>query len=261
MSLGLRFVTRNLFNVAHALNLVLPLRIRIGLERPGTLQKIALVAPDLSFVYVTVPKAANSTIKRALFALYNKLPPESDPDALHASPGPFRTISQLSRSEIDLAFRGPRTYRFTFVRNPYARLLSAYWDKIVDNNRRGYGNHYAKKLKLSTNATFEQFVFSVADQPDRASDWHWMSQTRCTMLNLIDYSFVGRVESLADDMAKALSIIGCRSHSQEPVAHLNKTAEQPSGDIYTETVANIVFRRYQDDFANFQYDRDSWRTI
>ena len=261
MPLGPRFVTRNLFNVAHTLNLSLPLRTRIGLERPGTLQKIALVAPDLSFVYVTVPKAANSTIKRALFALYDKPPAESHPDALHASPGPYRTISQLSRSEINLAFRDPRTYRFTFVRNPYARILSAYWDKIVDDNRRGYGNRYARKLEISTNATFEQFIFSVADQPDRSSDWYWLSQTHCTMLNLIDYSLVGRVESLADDLAQVLSSIGHSSRSREPVAHLNRRAKQPSGDIYTKRIADIVFRRYQDDFANFKYDRESWRTI
>jgi hypothetical protein len=261
MPAGVRFVTRNLFNVADALNIPLPLRARIGLERPGTLQKIALVAPDLSFVYITVPKAANSTIKRTLFALYDKSPPESNLEALHASAGPYRTISQLSRTEINLAFRHPQSYRFTFVRNPYARLLSAYWDKIIDCNRRDYGNRYAKKLKLSANATFEQFVLGVSGQPDRASDWHWMSQTRCTMLNLVDYSFVGRVESLAEDLAKVLSIIGRNSYLHEPVVHLNRTAEQPSGNIYTKRVADIVFRRYQDDFANFQYDRESWRTI
>lgn len=261
MPLGPRSVIRNLLKAAHALNLFLPLRARIGLERPGTLQKIALVAPDLSFVYVTVPKAANSTIKRTLFALYDKSPPESNPEALHASAGPYRTISQLSRTEINLAFRHPQIYRFTFVRNPYARLLSAYWDKITDCNQRGYGNRYAKKLKLPANATFEQFVCRVADQPDRAADWHWMSQTRCTMLSLIDYRFIGHVESLAADMAQVLSIIGQSSRLQEPVAHLNRTAEQPGGDIYTKRIADIVFRRYQDDFANFRYDRESWRTI
>ena len=102
---GARFVAGKMIRTACELNFPLPLRTRIRAMRGGSLNKIALIAPDLSFVYVSIPKAANSTIKRVLLALYGRQIYELNSQILHADVEPYLTIPQLSTTELGLALR------------------------------------------------------------------------------------------------------------------------------------------------------------
>ncbi|MEM1131241.1 MAG: sulfotransferase family 2 domain-containing protein, partial [Pseudomonadota bacterium] len=87
------------------------------------------------FVYVETPKVACTTVKRVLQAA--ELGPERQtetPADVHA-----KSQSPLLAPSSDLqgfvaAMRDPAVFRFGFVRNPYARALSCWLDKMVNND-------------------------------------------------------------------------------------------------------------------------------
>ena len=88
-----------------------------------------------------------------------------------------------------------------------------------------------------------------------------MSQTRCALLNVVSFSFVGHAETLADDMRGVLKSIAPDSHSQDLSAQFNRTNASPDESIYTERLAKAVYQRYRADFDNFKYDPAGWKFI
>ena len=243
-------------------NLPVPLSMRVRATRHGSLKKMALVALDLSFLYVVVPKAANSTIKRALWQLQGVRIRDDATAELNLGPGPYKSLEELPAPNLKRVLKSRDTFRFTFVRNPYGRLLSAYRDKILDLNGIGYRDFYARKLGLDAGAGFAEFVAAVAREADDASDWHWMTQARCAMTNLVRYDFIGRIETFSTDIATVFRRIAPGIDSASIPSAVNRLPKPgPDEFFYTELLAEKVFRRYRQDFKLFDYDGDSWRGL
>jgi hypothetical protein len=246
---------------------VLPPRLQIFAARGRAQAFMALVAPDRSFLYVTVQKAGSSTMRRRLWKLYDvEIPEEGATAAISAQTGPYLGLHDILDEELRDLLRGPSTYRFTFVRNPYSRLISAYRDKILNLN----GNpKYRHSLRLAPERepSFAEFVRAVAATPDEGCDWHWMSQHRAAMCDIIDYDFIGRLERLDDDFHWVLGNIGRTPDVACDVGNLNRyrpTEEDGLGGcscLYDEAMADLVWRRYRRDFELFGYERESWKTL
>ncbi|MDZ7747947.1 MAG: sulfotransferase family 2 domain-containing protein [Halofilum sp. (in: g-proteobacteria)] len=77
---------------------------------------------DLGVFYNRVPKAANSTV---IVNLARERFGEDIPSK--TAKRLFRRPAELARRELE---RFDELFRFTFVRNPYTRVLSAYLDKV-----------------------------------------------------------------------------------------------------------------------------------
>ena len=87
--------------------------------------------PRHRLIYVSVPKCASTTIKPALSALELGLAPA--PDKLHTRRySGLRSPTQIGLSAFHRLATSAATLRFAFVRNPYARLVSAWADKFQD---------------------------------------------------------------------------------------------------------------------------------
>ena len=113
-------------------------------------------------------------------------------------------------------------YLFCFVRNPYTRLLSCYLDKIA----RGHPEkaNILRFLKLNDNdlsyeLSFTDFVNAVVQQDPFDMDPHWRIQTEQCFLNYINYSYIGRFESFAEDIIKILDAIFSDLDSVEYYEH------------------------------------------
>ena len=98
-------------------------------------------------------------------------------------------------------------FKFTFVRNPLARLASGYLNKFVrDRFDSEQWEHTSPTLQrifganahpLAHSISFVQFVEHVCETPDQQLDKHWRPMH--TFLNLDLDLFIGRVETISRD--------------------------------------------------------------
>lgn len=100
-------------------------------------------------------------------------------------------------------------YTFSFVRHPFDRLVSAYYDKIVSDDDVSLKKRMLKVLHTYGEVTFSNFIKLVLDENKKfihcesekcGIDVHWRPfYLRCAYC-LINYSFIGRIETFAKDV-------------------------------------------------------------
>lgn len=194
-----------------------------------------IVWRDPALVYLRVPKSANSSIRTAF-------------------PGGVQRRLDVR----GLAARFPRHLSFSFVRNPWARLVSIYSEKIlpepvtseffVAGVQRCFVKH---GLPLRAGMSFEEFTEIVCDLPDAETEKHLKSQSHFLVRDgAVVPRFVGRVESMADDWRR----LGALAGFDFPLGHRNRTRHPPYTSFYDRRLVNLVGDRYRNDVEIFGYD-------
>jgi hypothetical protein len=248
-----------------ALGDLAPDRMRMRAIRGGRLSTMGVFDPERAFFYVAVPKAASSSIRWFFWRLRGTDPAQLPHGAAHVGSGPYTDLASLSPARARSVLRGDETFRFTFVRNPYARLASAYRDKIARRFHGGVASEHLDLLGFSSEClpSFADFVGRVLRQDDMAADHHWMAQHRLAMTEVLDYHLIGKVETFADDFAKVLSRIGLPGELLDTVELRNPTSADERSLVpclYTDDLAERVYRRFRRDFEMFGYEADSYRS-
>lgn len=202
-----------------------------------------LVFPKEKLIYVVVSKSACSSIMAALTPMIGVNWTSTDDYSVHEL--------QWKRS-YQLGQRFDNYFIFSFVRNPYERLVSAYVSKcIVDPEKHGqfHFGDYVLGFLFRPNQSFESFVDTVVRIPDLLSDRHFKSQYGTIFnrrTNRIDY--IGRVENLRVDFEPI--------HKRYMTAHLpnlNASGKKDWRTYYNTRIARKVYRRYRKDFVRFGY--------
>ena len=168
-------------------------------------------------------------------------------------------------------------FHFAFVRNPWARLVSCYANKVLALLPRRFADfrrHYP--LIRFERMTFTDFVRFVCRVPDDLCDKHFAPQCRFLDGNTLD--FVGRVERFADDLSEIIRLGGLderllkwahvkRHRSSTAARNLDKRAHIKTmlssrvghgqalyyTDLYTTQTRNLVARKYAKDIDRFGY--------
>jgi len=191
------------------------------------------------FVYVQVPKVACTSIKQALLPAFGVEWQEGD-----------RTVhNSLRKSKARVSKRTlsrPRfrnAYRFSFVRNPFDRVVSAYFSKVKNTRR-----NLLRQPGVYTGMPFGEFVEVVCAAPDGEADQHIRSQW--TFLDGVRMDFVGRMENMGDDWARVVGAIGV----PPDLPHANRSgAREGYRYFYDDELARKVAERYRDDLEMFGY--------
>lgn len=199
------------------------------------------------YIYMRVPKAANTTVLRTLL---ERLPePGLDPadiDRAKVRAVHFRNLRAGELHEVAGYFT------FTVVRDPHVRLLSAYLDKFKPGHK--YIERYgaAVAARDGGRTSFRGFCRYLADGGERENA-HWMRQVRLTGLaDRLD--FIGRVETLEADMAAVLARIDGSPEVQITRAGPPATgASDRLAEHYDAECRQIVAHVYAEDFARFGY--------
>ena len=147
----------------------------------------AIISDKHKLICIYNSKVACSSIKKSLFPLFNideKVHPHND----------IYPIKPTWKLLTDKSY-----FTFTFVRNPWDRLVSFYRDKIEGIYSTGMVNFYRKHYgsRFYHGMTFDELARLICKIPDTVSDPHFRSQTRKLFHNgkfLPD--FVGRFEYL-----------------------------------------------------------------
>jgi len=148
-------------------------------------------------------------------------------------------------------------FRFSFVRNPWAKVYSSWLDKITNQHKFCDASIISRFKGLYPDMPFAAFVewLSSEEGSDQRADRHWMSQ--CELLGgskvLADYDFIGRLENIEHDfrqVAKQLSI----GPETLPTLNLNQSDPTEYRKHYTQTTQDLVAKRYANDIQSFGYE-------
>jgi hypothetical protein len=226
------------------------------------------VLPTQGVIYLVVPKAASTRIRATLGAIDGRRSRSINPNRRQRFRGPQGPRSMTVRSFHRLA-TSPATLRFSFVRNPYARLVSCWADKFQDKplapgRSRLIDDYLASRRDIDATLpagadqtlSFEQFVTFAAASASLRLDPHLQLQDDILSMPGIALDFIGRTESFDADFARVLHHIGVSDAIKgESHTRLNPSHHRQWPDYYTASLASAVHRAYQRDFDRFGYPR------
>ncbi len=183
-------------------------------------------------VFVHIPKAAGTTIRKGVFK----------EDYL----GPvFRSIPE----------DWSPYFKFTFVRNPYDRMVSAWkmFTEGMEKSKWAYNNEPPLK-----NMSFIDFLKIAVDD---SIDYHSRNSVESVLRHhtlpqihpyhcFMDLDFIGRFENFEDDFALVAKEISLKNYE---LGHLNKTKRIHYKEYYDNESFELVTDNYKEDLESFGY--------
>ena len=208
------------------------------------------VAPGRRFVWVRVPKAANSTVARTLWAALH-------PEAYAAPRGDDakRWFIRPSALDAELVAQVAGFYKFMIVRNPFTRALAAYLDK-AGHRKCGYKIQRRPITPGQPPVDFRGFCEYLAAGGVN-DDPHWCVQARLSPFPIEALNEVGYVESLEGDLGRILAgLLPERPDPQALVPALGHAtgASTKVAAYYGEPERRLIAQAYAEDFERFGYD-------
>ncbi len=215
------------------------------------------------YLFIENPKVASTTLLRKLQSA--ELDPGGTlPEDIHnRDSSPISRFLKLSDREQWDMFFSENIFRFTFVRNPYSRLLSAYLSKIDKSLRAKaeilaviQGKDASEVTDLSPTVSFEEFVDVVCGQNTLEMNAHWKPQVDQVLFGSINYDFIGCFENLLSDYnCVSEKLFGVR----EPELGQSKNWTGSSSKIstyYNSILQKKVLDCFETDFEKFGYSED-----
>lgn len=199
------------------------------------------------FVYSRVPKAANSTIVASLYL--DAQDGEQVDSVEHLKKGRIAPakLSERQVNEIVANFT-----KFTFVRNPYMRVLSCYLDKFTRPHMVGDIARQAMGLPNDAEVTFSRFLDFISTESGRQMDAHWARQTEIMAFPVVSYDFIGTVETIDTDLPELLALLKL----SRPVTHFapHRTKSKEMLDTLSSDDLRRIREIYSPDFDDLGYD-------
>ena len=213
---------------------------------------------DLPLLYGRVPKVANSSIKAALCRLLKAAPPKgirTTSDSFWKT-GTNSETSMISNHEARM-LRGTH-FSFSFVRNPFDRLVSAYNNKLLELSTIP---GRMKAMGLRHSMPFGDFLEVVAATRDEYLDVHLLPQSSILCLNgqLIP-NFIGHLETMQDDwvnLQQELSREGLPKLGRLPQKNVRRNSDHHDIPHYFQDpkFVRLVSERYGNDLNIFYGNR------
>lgn len=210
-----------------------------------------LVVRDKKLIYIVNSKAACSSIKRALIeSVASKEISVNNYSDIH------KCARQLGYQSNHLNKEERSWYKFTFVRDPFKRLVSLYVNKFEDREKLlniGFFQ-YQKYLGgiLHQNMSFEDFVKFISKIPDKFAERHFVSQSFLLTSEREKINYIGKVENIEEDYKLICEEFGLKNNLRKS----NRSPEYDYRDYYTLEILNLVYNRYKRDIVDFGYDRE-----
>jgi hypothetical protein len=216
------------------------------------------------YVYVEVPKAGCGTMKATLGGMegsrmgpaYAQRVQEFPHDRLRATP--FIKPFQLPPDLLEAVFASPDYRRFTVVRNPASRLLSAYLEKIQQGLKQSAGVVDAIQARTGLtiapqDVTLKQFLDTVANQPSREQDPHWRRQADHVGLGIVPFDAVIHLEDLDSHWDVVAGLTSSPDLQEQYFCRNSTGASGKIGDYFTPELFHLITETYARDYAELDY--------
>lgn len=178
------------------------------------------------------------------------------------------------------AFAFPEQYEFhCFVRNPYARVLSAWNDKLVKGF---YAPQYPRSMRTLVPQLrefarqnhlpgaedvaplpFATFLSYIESQREGERNQHWDTQTSVLCTEQVRYSHIHPMETdFTVGVSRILEPLGVPGQwVAEQLSRPANASGKITEKVLDKALADRVYAVYQEDFARFGYARDSWQSL
>ncbi|MBD3764277.1 MAG: sulfotransferase family protein [Rhodobacterales bacterium] len=238
-----------------------------------------------SLVYRVVPKCACSTIGQIMF--YSDHGRFFDGDIHDATQGLHKWSMEASQPLIRANVKAHKSLAFTCVRNPYARILSSFFDKIcgIQRNGRRYRGNLVPMLMQKYGvevggpegrddfdqiASFRRFLLFARDtirwKKPMEPDIHWSAMSghiSTFILNGGRYDRIFHTERFNDGMQRVLDAVQTPHpvdlakipRFNESEGHGPRRAH-PVSAYFDDLSRHLMWEIYRKDFQIFRYDFD-----
>jgi len=165
-------------------------------------------------------------------------------------------------------------FKFTFVRNPWGRIASAYFNALKSPTQwKGWMLGFPVSGGYPV-PTFKQFIEKLYSRVDEISSLievshrergyaHWEELPNnihyCPMLSFLtkdgkcDMDFIGRFENLSEDWKYVSNIIGAPSSLEHQRKNFCEGYSSNYKDYYDDDTMNMVGELYKQDIEYFNY--------
>lgn len=183
-------------------------------------------------LFIHVPKSAGRSIVRGLF------------DVKSVEHAPAEWYQRLDREKFEQYFK------FTFVRNPWDRAVSAYTYLKNGGSAASEDDRHWSRF-VNEYDSFDEFVcqWMTADNIMRNALFTPQTLFLQDEYGRMAMDFVGRFEHLEHDFAR----IAEQLKVQATLPHINQSRQTPYESFYSESSRDIIAELYAGDIAAFGY--------
>lgn len=225
------------------------------------------VAERCKALYVQVFKAACTTMLWTLLELEGHDPhvldgstrgdiPTHDLLVHDRSVYPIPVITEVSSARRTEALTSDEWFRFAVVRNPYARVYSAWESKLLLADpgpwqELGGPPPIMARSSLDVGASFRAFIEEFSAHPDVwKSEPHFASQVSLLALDEIDYDELVPTSKLSG----LITTLSLRANAEVTTPTANQGLGIPWTDLLDATTIDRINELYADDFEQLDYD-------
>ncbi len=211
---------------------------------------------DLPLMYGRVPKVANSSIKVALCKLLTTRPEDgirksADRFWRDCTHGETRLVTPEEARELRRSH-----FSFSFVRNPFDRLVAAYNNKLIEIQD---VPQPMQKMGLTHGMAFRQFIDCLGSTASEDMDNHLRPQTDLLVCedDLVP-KFVGRMEHMRrhwQKLRKRMKLEGLPQVGRLPYKNVRRREKNDIRDLFSSTaLVDRALSIYEKDFQTFYRD-------
>ena len=214
----------------------------LNIQPQQDLTALSIISHRYKFFYIGIPKIATRSFQDFFIKTHAK---EYDIEFYETAAGFLKAKEQY-----------PDYFTFSFVRNPWARIVSTYNSKIAEPSLNKRARIMSFHRTLEPGMSFDDFVWWLCGEHGRddCADRHWLSQH----VFLEDaqgqplYNSVGQFETLEADLNAV-----CEQISMPSIALPHKGWISENNDYrsyYTDETRDAIVQRYARDIELFGYE-------
>jgi len=213
---------------------------------------------DNKLIFVKNSKVACTSIAHLLYeySYGKKFVGNIHKDGLEFQHGLFwwETNKQLLESK--------KTIIFSIVRNPEARCISAFKNFFIDCSHSSAKKHLKAIAKFgyhvdrSMESNFDSFLdyIEASQQVDAYRvDRHWRAQSINLGIGMVEYSYIGKLENLAEDMRIIFDLAGLDKTSLNQLNRKHNSTKRSDFKVSPQQLARIKLL-YAQDYEFFGYE-------
>lgn len=218
------------------------------------------------FIFFSFPKTGSESVRKLLtpFSDIQGIPywecDEKHPFYSHISPKEVKAIFQKNGWNYD------DYYKFTFVRNPWARLVSLYNMIYHTKKPTTLLGKVRSLLKPNSAPSFKKWLQQIkadGEGAGGAANQRWQVYGSYSIANyILDenrqklVNEVIKLEEISEKLPVVLKNIGIDSADELTIPHVNTRARKKYSTYYDDDTKQLIADRYKYDIERFNYSFD-----